>query len=129
MSFAQPQPQQHLISISRVETRGGVEVSHLRLRGAVRSATVDDFESRLAQAGDRAGYLVVDLGETDYVDAEGLALMLAQHRRQTRRGGWLRVAAPSPAVRMILELSGVEDTLATYPTAEAAVSDLGVQAA
>ncbi len=119
----------HLISISRIHSVSGTEVSIQRFRGAVREGTVDDFRSRLAEAGERSPYLVVDLSELDYVDASGLGHLLDQAAFQGRRGGWLRLVAPSPAVAMILRLSGVAETLPPAADEAEALRDLGSRAA
>lgn len=119
----------HLISISRLQHVDGVDVSHLRLRGVVRAPTTEEFRSRLTEAGARSPYLVVDLSELGYITSTGLSLLLMQAETQHRRQGWLRVVAPSAAVAMILDLSGVGESLAPLGSAEEAVSDLRVRAA
>lgn len=119
----------HLISISRLQHVDGVDVSLLRLRGVVRAPTTEEFRSRLSEAGTRSPYLVVDLSELGYITSTGLSLLLMQAEAQRRRKGWLRVVAPSAAVAMILDLSGVGQTLAPLGSAEDAISDLRMRAA
>lgn len=121
--------QVHLISISRLAVRNGIEVSVQCFRGAVRNATLHDFESRLREGGERSPYYVVDLSELDYIEAPGLAKLLEQSATQGRRGGWLRLVAPSPTVAMILKLSGVSDSLLVAPTEDDALRDLPGKAA
>ena len=119
----------HLISISRIQKRDGTDVSWLRLRGTVRGTTAVDFQTRLKEAGMRAPYLVVDLAELDYLNSTGLGMLLFQAEAQERRGGWLRIVAPSSAVAMILRLSGVAEKLSLYLDAEGALRDLPTLAA
>lgn len=114
----------HLISISRIQVHDGYEVSVLSLRGAIRGATADEFRSRLSEAADRALHLVVDLSELGYINSSGLGILLEQNQLQLRRGGWLRLAAPSPTVRMILELSGVADVLTPRESVESVLREL-----
>ena len=79
----------HLISISRLLRRGGVEVSVQGFRGSVREATGEDFQARLAEAGERAPYLVVNLAGLDYISSAGLGLLLEQASIQKRPvRGW-----------------------------------------
>jgi anti-anti-sigma regulatory factor len=87
-------PHAHLISISRIQIEKGIEISMLRLRGCIAPTTLEDLSARLAEAGGRSAYLVVDLGELDGVGEEGIEPLLSQARMQERRGGWLRVVAP-----------------------------------
>ena len=114
----------HLISISRLQDCNGVEVSHLRLRGVVRASTTDEFRSRLGDAGSRSPYLVVDLSELGYITSTGLSLLLMQAEAQKKQQGWLRVVAPSSAVAMILDLSGVAETLPPLASSEDAIREL-----
>jgi anti-anti-sigma factor len=123
------EPEAHLISISRIRRAGAAEVSVLRLRGAVRTATALELEQRLAEAGERSPYLVVDLSELDYVTSTGLGHLLAQAGFQERRRGWLRIVSPSAAVAMIFELSGVGETLRIYESEDRALADLVPRAA
>jgi len=88
-------PHAHLISISRIQIERGTEISMLRLRGCIASATLEDLSARLSEAGGRSPYLVVDLAELDRVEEEGLDVILTQARTQEKRGGWLRLVAPA----------------------------------
>lgn len=119
----------HLISISRIQNHHGTEVSQVRFRGAVRGSTIEDFRGRLQDAGGRSPYLMVDLSELDYVSSTGLSLLLLQAQTQEKRGGWLRILAPSPAVSMILELSGVAETLPPAGSEEEVLESLTPRAA
>jgi stage II sporulation protein AA (anti-sigma F factor antagonist) len=125
----QPDQSFHLISISRLARVGAVEVSIQRFRGTVRESTLEDFRKRLAEAGERAPFLIVDLSETEYMSSTGLGLILGQAGIQEARGGWLRVVAPSPAVSMILRLSGVSETLPSWRDEAEALRDLAPRAA
>jgi anti-anti-sigma factor len=119
----------HLISISRVRSKNGTEASVLRFRGSVRDATETDFRSRLLEAGRRAPHLVVDLSELESLSAAGIGVLLDQARIQERRGGWLRLVAPSTAVATILTLSGADRTLPPWEDEDKAISDLPSRAA
>jgi anti-anti-sigma factor len=125
----QPDREAHLISISRLREVQGIEVSVLRLRGTVREDTEADFRARMLEAGRRSAHCILDLSELDYLSAAGLAVLLEQSRIQERRGGWLRLVAPSPAVAMILKLSGVIATLPLWEDEEKALLDLSSRAA
>lgn len=124
-----PEPDAHLISISRIHTAATREVSVLRLRGMVRDATGADFRARLQEAGVRSSLLVVDLSELEYLNSAGIGMLLHQARIQDRRGGWLRIVAPSSAVAMILKLAGLQESLPIHDDLEEAVRDLRTRAA
>ena len=113
-----------LVSITRMLEESGREIAEVGFRGSVRGAEVDGFRDALEAAGDRASYLLVNLEDLEYLCSTGLGTLLAQSRRQEKRGGWLRIVAPSPTVRMILGLSGVSDILVSSDSARAALRDL-----
>ena len=119
----------HLISISRIQKRAEGEISMLRLRGSVRGSTSTDFRGHLDEAGLRSPYLVVDLSELEYINSTGLGMLLRQSEIQERRKGWMRVVAPSPAVAMILRLTGVAEKLSLHSDEEGALRDLPARAA
>ena len=108
----------HLISISRLRTRNGTEVSSLRLRGAVVPETEEEFQKRLEESAGRSAFVIVDLSELDAMSPAGVGLLLRQARRQEAAGGWLRVAARPPAAR---DLTGIADALPVFASEEEAV--------
>src|SRR5258708_7120114 len=52
--------------------------------------------------------LVVDLSGVDFCDSTGVNVLLAAHRQARETGGDLELAAPRPAVRKILQVTGLE---------------------
>jgi len=62
-----------------------------------------------------AGRLVIDLSAVRYADASGLAVLVGTGRRARLLGGFLRLAAPAPAVAKVLRLTGMHRQLDTFP--------------
>ena len=52
--------------------------------------------------------IVVDMSGVDFCDSTGMNVLLAAHRRAREQGGDLELAAPRPAVRKILQVTGLE---------------------
>lgn len=52
--------------------------------------------------------LIVDLSGVDFCDSTGVNVLLAAHRQVREKGGDLELAAPRPAVRKILQVTGLE---------------------
>ena len=76
----------------------------------------------LARAlSDRTAVLVADGSGTSFCGRSGVAALLSAHRRAATAGTQLRVAA-SPALRRILELTGADHRLDTYPTLATALA-------
>jgi anti-sigma B factor antagonist len=61
-----------------------------------------------ALAGGAPVRLVVDMSGVEFCDSTGMNVLLAAHRRAREHGGDLELAAPRPAVRKILQVTGLE---------------------
>ena len=59
--------------------------------------------------------VVVDLGETMFIDATGLAVLLNALRRITTSGGRLAIAFSNPTVLRLSEVTKTTSTLAIFP--------------
>jgi len=69
-----------------------------------------------------ASRLVIDLSGVSYADASGLAVLVGTGRRAAMLGGFLRLAAPGPAVADVLRVTGLDQQLDIFPTARAAIA-------
>ena len=67
--------------------------------------------------------LVADAGRTTFCGCSGVTALLLTHRRAAAAGAQLRVVAASRGMRRILELTGADQVLDTYPTRAAALAD------
>ena len=72
-----------------------------------------------------ASRLVIDLSAVSYADASGLAVLVATGRRAGLLGGFLRLAAPAPAVAKVLRITGLHQLLDIFPTVQAAITSPG----
>lgn len=59
--------------------------------------------------------LVIDLRRVRLIDSAGLELLCETHEACVRRGGMLRLAAPSPLVRDVLRITGLDQELSLFP--------------
>ena len=72
---------------------------------------------QVARLMDEGGTCVVaDLTRLTFCDAAGLGSLVKARNRLTREGGWLRLAAPTPQLRRILQIAGLTRTLPSYDT-------------
>jgi anti-sigma B factor antagonist len=74
--------------------------------------------TRLMDDGQRA--LVLDLTGVGFCDSSGLSVLVRVRNRVTELGGRLTLAAATPIVQRVLEVSGLTEIFGTYPTVEAA---------
>jgi anti-anti-sigma factor len=84
----------------------------LRVVGEIDSYTAPLLRRRLVEQVDRrAVEVVVDLAETTLIDSTGLGVLVAAAARLREAGGRLVVLCPSPFLREVFALSGVDQLL------------------
>ena len=59
--------------------------------------------------------VIVDLGQTAFIDSAGLAILLNVQRRVERKGKRLQVVCDEGPVRRVIELARLEETLGLVP--------------
>lgn len=92
------------------------------LRGELDIASAPALREELAAVLEsEASRLVIDLSAIRYADTSGIAVLVGSLRRAGLLGGWLRLAAPTPAITQILAVTGLNQHFATFPTVETAI--------
>lgn len=66
--------------------------------------------------------LVIDLSAVSFADVSGLTVLVGAGRRARALGGFLRLAAPMPAVTDALSATGLDWQFDIYPTVSAAMN-------
>ena len=102
------------------ETRA-MPLLEIRVTTPLSAATADSLEGLLDDAvALRPAHLVIDLTDSEYLDATGIALLLDVHRRVWHDGGRLSLRGMSPRLHRILEIARVDRVLqtATAPAAD-----------
>ena len=77
------------------------------VRGDVDLATAARFRAALDAAVDGCGRVEVDFRDTTFMDSTGLAALLGVHKRLGQAREAVVIHDPSPAVRLVLDISGV----------------------
>ena len=70
----------------------------------------------------RGNKVILDLSRLTFMDAAGLRVLLAINRRAGLLGGTFSLAAPQGSVARILELTGLDQYLAVFPTVAKAIA-------
>lgn len=104
-----------------VRTAGDVTIAELTGELDIASAPALR-EQLLGLLRPGSSQLVVDLSKVSFCDASGLAVLVGTGRRARLLGGFLRLSAVSPQVAQALRITGLERSLAVFPTAQAAVA-------
>lgn len=94
----------------------------LRPRGRLTlgaASILKDAVDATVAAGHRV--VVVDLGETDFLDSSGLGALVGGLRSARAAGGDLRIARVGAQVRTVLELTTMDRVLVPYETVDGAL--------
>jgi anti-sigma B factor antagonist len=87
----------------------------LQLHGRFDAHAVHDFRRAVMHI---EGDLSLDLSRVEFIDSSGIAALVSVHQRQRQRGYQLRLRNPQDAVRLILEVTRVDQDLPIeYPRA------------
>jgi stage II sporulation protein AA (anti-sigma F factor antagonist) len=104
----------------------GADRAVVSLAGELDADTAVVFQHQLAALvlqGRR--HVVLDLADVPFMDSSGLNSVLRARSETVRYDGSLLLAAPGPAVRRLLELTGVSLTSPLYETSDDALAALG----
>jgi anti-sigma B factor antagonist len=84
------------------------------LVGEIDLYTAPRLQSELAAALAEApaSHLVVDMSGVDFCDSTGMNVLLGAHRRAHEQGGNFELSAPRPALRKILQVTGLDTVFA-----------------
>jgi len=88
----------------------GANSQLVHMRGDIDIATMDDLEHALSGLDD-GGSVIVDLSEVNFMDSSGIALLL----RLNRTADSLLIRDPTPAVRLVIEATGLAEVLRMTP--------------
>jgi anti-sigma B factor antagonist len=59
-------------------------------------------------SGDEPVQVIVDMSGIEFCDSTGMNVLLAAQRRAREQGGDVELAAPRPAIRKVLQVTGLE---------------------
>jgi anti-sigma B factor antagonist len=94
----------------KVSTRSQDGRTIMSLGGEIDLYTAPRLHGELVAilSGDEPVQVVVDMSGIEFCDSTGMNVLLAAHRRAREQGGDLELAAPRPAVRKVLQVTGLE---------------------
>jgi anti-sigma B factor antagonist len=67
---------------------------------------------------DMPARVVIDMSGVEFCDSTGMNVLLSCLRRARERGGELEIAAPKPAVRKILQVTGLDSVFTVVADAD-----------
>lgn len=106
-----------------VSVRSAGDITIAELAGELDIASAPALrEQLLGLLRPGSSQLVIDLSKVSFCDASGLAVLVGTGRRAKLLGGFLRLAAVSPMAGEVLHMTGLDRSLAIFPTAQAAAT-------
>ncbi|GII73004.1 anti-sigma factor antagonist [Sphaerisporangium melleum] len=101
----------------KVSTRSHAGHAILTVVGEIDLYTAPRLQAeftRLLETGpDR---VVIDMSGVEFCDSTGMNVLLSALKRMRERGGVLEVASPRPAVRKILQVTGLDSVFTVHDT-------------
>ena len=95
----------------------------IKLPVEIDMGNADQVGSELLRILDEgAATLVVDMTATVFCDSAGIRTLVHAQHRAAAVGARLRVAVNTSAVRRVLELTGIDRVIDTYPDLDAAIA-------
>jgi anti-anti-sigma factor len=96
----------------------------LKLKGRLNSATATNLKDKVKSCvRDGHIFLVVDMGDVDFVDSSGLGSLVASLRSVNKLGGNIRIAVLQPRVRAVFELIRLHHIFEIFDSVDTAASD------
>jgi anti-anti-sigma factor len=105
----------------RVEVRTDVRGTVLVVAGELDLASAAALEDELEKAigdGTRAGTVVVDLRQLEFIDSTGLSALVKAHQRAQESGRRFGLVKGGSQVQRLLALTGLSDRLTVADTPE-----------
>jgi anti-anti-sigma factor len=84
--------------------------------------TVYRLRAALAAAARQHAVVVVDMTRTHACDTAGLHVLVRAHRRALAQGGELRLAMPSPDVRRLFAITGLDRVIRHFASLDEALA-------
>ncbi|MEV0582711.1 STAS domain-containing protein [Nonomuraea sp. NPDC050310] len=99
----------------KVSTRSHAGHALVEIAGEIDLYTAPRLQSeftRLLQDGPQR--VVIDMSQVEFCDSTGMNVLLSALKRIKEQGGVLDVAAPRPAVRKILQVTGLDSVFTVH---------------
>ncbi len=92
----------------------------IALIGSAEDAQLSEMDSLLESLGSKR--VILDLSRLDYLNSQGISVLLMAWRRARRESGRFVLAAPRGAVRKLFEITRLSSFILTRDTLEEALS-------
>ncbi|MFF7446578.1 MULTISPECIES: anti-sigma factor antagonist [unclassified Streptomyces] len=99
------------------------DVALITVQGYLDVDTATDFQHHLAnQLHHGRRHFLLDLSDVPFMDSSGMNIILRLYQETRGPGGSVHIISPTPAVRRILDLTGVSITVPVSESTEQALA-------
>jgi anti-sigma B factor antagonist len=99
----------------------GMDVAVVRPQGRLDMQSAPDLRQQLAQLTEQGkDRLVIDLGAIGFMDSSGLGAIIGGLKAARQKGGDLHIARANEQVRLVLQLTSLDQVLRPFETVEEA---------
>jgi len=112
-----------VISVTALPAGDGM-CSVLRLAGEADMGTTELRDALAAELAGRPRLLLLDMSGLRFIDSGATQMIIAAYQLARREGGTLAIAGISAPVARVLELTGVDQRIRVFGTADDAITTL-----
>ncbi|WP_344865402.1 STAS domain-containing protein [Planomonospora alba] len=100
----------------KVSSRSHGDHAIVTIVGEIDLYTAPRLQSELTRILDESApaFMVIDMSGVEFCDSTGMNVLLSAHKRLRERDGVLEMAAPRPAVRKILQVTGLDSVFTIH---------------
>jgi anti-sigma B factor antagonist len=109
----------------KVSTRSHAGHAVMAIAGEIDLYTAPRLQSEFTRLLEETGpdRVVIDMSGVEFCDSTGMNVLLSALKRLKERGGVLEVAAPRPAVRKILQVTGLDSVFTVHESVPADLAE------
>jgi len=97
-------------------------ITIIKISGRVDTYSAHRLRQQILLAASGSGKnVIVDLSGVDFIDSSGLAAIVQGMKQCRASGGDLRLCKPPQTIRMVLELTRLDQALDIFPNQESAM--------
>ena len=99
------------------------QIGILKLKGRLDASVVNDLKDNVnSLVKNKIVYIVIDLGEVDFIDSSGLGSLVSCLRLVNKKSGDIRLASLQDQIRALIELTRLHRVFQIYDNRESALN-------
>ncbi len=117
MNMSKQNPKELVVTCRKVDLAVVVVLS-----GSANVVQAGKIQKQLTElAGEHAPLIVLDMCELEFIGSQGLGEIVAGHLRGRHHHGRIRIAAPQPAIRKLLDTTRLSDLFPIFESVDEAL--------